>query len=201
MSTDQEDELAFDTATTTEIPPGRIPVWMIVVLVLFGGIFTAIGVMMLREQVGASSAFVFLMGVLMLGLGIFALIKQRRSALGGATLAPEGLALPGTEGKLIPWSEVSGLQIAQTRHMTFVGVGLTETGRGYLNRSKLMHRTAKATEASFGPGDVTITQQLVGIPLGMFYALVLAYASAHAGHPWADAQLSEIAEIGNETAA
>ncbi len=199
MSADQEEELAFDTDTTTEIPPGRIPVWMTVVLVLFGGIFAAGGAMMLRDQVAASSVFVFLMGIAMLGLAIFALIKLRGGPIGGATLTPEGLAMPGTNGKLIPWSEVSGVQLASTRYLTFVGIGLTEAGRGYLNRSKLMHRVTKASEASTGPGDVTITQQLVGMPLGMFYALVLAYASAHADHPWAKTQLSEVVEISNET--
>lgn len=201
MSADQEEELTFDTGTTTEIPPGRVPVWATVVLVLFGGIFAVGGAMMLRDQVAAPSVFVFLMGIAMLGLAVFALIKQRGGPIGGATLAPGGLAIPGTDGKLIPWSEVSGVQLARTRHLTFVGIGLTETGRGYLNRSKLMHRVTKASETGFGPGDAAITQQLVGMPLGMFYALVLAYASAHANHPWADTQLSEVVEISNETPA
>ncbi|MDO5643128.1 MAG: hypothetical protein Q4G26_12195, partial [Paracoccus sp. (in: a-proteobacteria)] len=94
--------------------------------------------------------------------------------------------------------EITGVQIGKFRFLPIVAIGLSDSGRDYINRSKLMNKVAKAGEDRFGPGDLTITQHMIGMPIDMFYVLLLAYASEHGDQPWAREQLAEVQELSDE---
>lgn len=194
-----EDEVQFDLSQRLEIQPSGLAIWMIVVLLIFGAVC-----LWLASVVFAQGDYLMLVLCLVLGplslFGAIFAIRQRRNlaAHPPIVLAPEGFGHQATEGKLIPWSEITGTQVWQVRGMPLVGIGLSDAGRSYTNQSKVMKKLAKASEARFGAGDLTVSQQMVAMPVDMFQALLVAYAAEHAKQDWAIQMLEEsgIAEAG-----
>lgn len=194
----QQDEVVFDTRETIEISPGRFSVWGQVFLFLLGGFGLWMATVARNEGNTPVAVIAAAFGALLVALPIYIMMKQRRQTGGNVILSPAGLTIPGTGGTPIPWVELSGVGGRMVHGIPMIGIGLTDKGRTYLDRSKAMNMITKATEGAVGPGDVTLSQQSLTMPLGMFYALLLTYASQHGGHPWANEQLAEVAEISSE---
>ncbi len=196
MTPDAETDVVFDPSQTLEVPGGRFPLGLAAMLLGFGVLLIWGSWHMWTDggQMIGVVLFLFLVGLALSALPIFVIWKQRQAGLGGAILSPGGFVFPSPNGNTIPWAEISGIQLNRVKGMAFIGIGLTDAGRGHLNRSRAMNKLSKIGEGATGPGDLTIAPPNVQMPLEIFYTLLLTYVAEHAGHPWAKQQLAEIAE-------